>query len=437
MSEEHPNRVPSSEEVSRALRRCWQPVARVQDLEHGPQRAVLLGEALAVFLTESGAPAVVADRCAHRGASLSMGEVVGEGVQCPYHGWEWDGRDGACTRIPSLADQGQIPPRARIAAFPVREQWGLVWTALEEPLGEPPSVPWFDPSPSRLGARDAVRAAGRAGRDDRELPRRRPLRLRPQGDARRGPRGDRAACGRARRARGDDAPRDEAGDGGDGTWESSARRPQPRDRPQLHLDPDAHGERRALAAARGAGDQRDRVGALLDRGAERGLRRAQPRGGDRVRGAALRRGLQRSSRRSSRPSCRSLSMPTSAPSSDRFTLAYREAFAEFVRRALRAPLSPARRRAERCRRGRSGGRTRAAARAWPPAPGRTGRSAPSGPDRRPRRRPGRPPHSPKKVCSIATVSRVSSSLPGLIGGSSRVASASATGSSQGTWAIEE
>ncbi len=150
MSEaENTNRAPSSEEVSRALRCCWQPVARVQDLEEGPQRAVLLGEALAVFMTESGTPAVVADRCAHRGASLSLGEVRGGGIQCPYHGWEWDGGDGACTRIPSLADQSQIPPRARIPAFPARQEWGLVWTALEEPLGEPPTVPWFEPAPGR------------------------------------------------------------------------------------------------------------------------------------------------------------------------------------------------------------------------------------------------------------------------------------------------
>jgi nitrite reductase/ring-hydroxylating ferredoxin subunit len=136
--------VPSSDEISLALRRCWQPVARIEDLEDGPQRAVLLGEALAVFLTASGAPAVVADRCAHRGASLSMGKVEGESIQCPYHGWEWAGDDGACTRIPSLPDQAQIPPRARIPAFPAREQWGLVWTVLEEPLGEPPTLPWFD-----------------------------------------------------------------------------------------------------------------------------------------------------------------------------------------------------------------------------------------------------------------------------------------------------
>lgn len=151
MSEEHLNGVPGSEEISRALRRCWQPVARLQDLERGPQRAVLLGEALAVFLTDAGAPAVVSDRCAHRGASLSMGEVVGEGIQCPYHGWEWDGGNGTCTRIPSLADQRQIPPRARIPAFPARERWGLVWTVLEEPLGEPPCPPWFDQAQWRCG----------------------------------------------------------------------------------------------------------------------------------------------------------------------------------------------------------------------------------------------------------------------------------------------
>jgi len=144
MFDDQPRAAPTSEEVSLALRRCWQPVARVEDLQHGPQRAVLLGEALAVFLTESGRAAVVADRCAHRGASLSMGKVVGDSIQCPYHGWEWAGADGSCTSIPSLPDQGQIPPRARIPAFPVREQWGLVWTVLEEPFGEPPTLRWFD-----------------------------------------------------------------------------------------------------------------------------------------------------------------------------------------------------------------------------------------------------------------------------------------------------
>lgn len=143
MFDDQPREVPSSEEVALALRHCWQPVARLQDLKDGPRQAVLLGEALAVFLTDSGRPAVVADRCAHRGASLSMGKVEGDSIQCPYHGWEW-GENGGCTRVPSLPDQSQIPPRARIPAFPVRQQWGLVWTVLEEPLGDLPTLPWFD-----------------------------------------------------------------------------------------------------------------------------------------------------------------------------------------------------------------------------------------------------------------------------------------------------
>jgi phenylpropionate dioxygenase-like ring-hydroxylating dioxygenase large terminal subunit len=145
MYDDQPPEAPTSEDVVLALRHCWQPVARIEDLAHGPQRAVLLGEALAVFLTENGKAAVVADRCAHRGASLSMGKVAGDSIQCPYHGWEWAGKSGACTRVPSLPDQSQIPPRARIPAFPAREQWGLVWTVLEQPVGELPTLPWFDP----------------------------------------------------------------------------------------------------------------------------------------------------------------------------------------------------------------------------------------------------------------------------------------------------
>jgi phenylpropionate dioxygenase-like ring-hydroxylating dioxygenase large terminal subunit len=144
MSDDSRRPPPSSEDVTLALRRCWQPVASMDDLKSGPQRVVLLGEVLAVFLTESGEAAVVADRCAHRGASLSTGKVCGNSIQCPYHGWEWAG-DGACTRIPSLEDQRQIPPLARISSYPCRVHWGLVWTTLEEPLTDPPDVPWFDP----------------------------------------------------------------------------------------------------------------------------------------------------------------------------------------------------------------------------------------------------------------------------------------------------
>jgi hypothetical protein len=36
MSEDEARDVPSSDEIGRALRRCWQPVARIEDLRDGP-----------------------------------------------------------------------------------------------------------------------------------------------------------------------------------------------------------------------------------------------------------------------------------------------------------------------------------------------------------------------------------------------------------------
>lgn len=125
---------PTDDEVTRALRHQWFPVARVSDLKMGPHATMLLGVPLVAFRGENGHVAVLHDACPHRGAALSMGRVVGDAIECPYHGWQWQGSDGSCTLIPSLRDGQRIPPRAVTRALPAREHLGLVWTALEEPL---------------------------------------------------------------------------------------------------------------------------------------------------------------------------------------------------------------------------------------------------------------------------------------------------------------
>ena len=50
--------------------------------------------------------------------SAITGKRVGACVQCPYHGWQYDG-DGQCTHIPTLAEGASIPARARVDAYPV------------------------------------------------------------------------------------------------------------------------------------------------------------------------------------------------------------------------------------------------------------------------------------------------------------------------------
>jgi phenylpropionate dioxygenase-like ring-hydroxylating dioxygenase large terminal subunit len=71
-----------------------------------------------------------------------MGRVVGNAIQCPYHGWQWDGGTGRCQHIPAIGPDGAIPPAARLRTYEAHERYGLVWSTLSsDPVGE---VPLFE-----------------------------------------------------------------------------------------------------------------------------------------------------------------------------------------------------------------------------------------------------------------------------------------------------
>jgi phenylpropionate dioxygenase-like ring-hydroxylating dioxygenase large terminal subunit len=125
--------------TERALvERLWFPVARSEDLAGGRVVAGrLLDIDLVVFRTDAG-PTVAEDRCPHRGAALSAGQLVGGELECPYHGWRFRGGDGRCTHVPSLP--GGTPPRARLATYQAAERYGYVWCCLGEPLLDVPVV---------------------------------------------------------------------------------------------------------------------------------------------------------------------------------------------------------------------------------------------------------------------------------------------------------
>ncbi|CUR58004.1 putative iron-sulfur protein [metagenome] len=129
------NTLPKRALAEQAMRHSWFPVARSVDLIR-PVPATLLGTKLVVYRDGRGQAVVQSRRCPHRGGDLSIGEVHSGSIGCPYHGWEFSSTDGGCVRVPSLEDQAKIPPKARIASYPVVERFGHVWTALESPLTE-------------------------------------------------------------------------------------------------------------------------------------------------------------------------------------------------------------------------------------------------------------------------------------------------------------
>jgi len=118
----------------------WYPICTIEELnEQNPRRAELLGVRLVAFRDEAGSAHVLADTCIHRGGSLSKGKVIGDNVQCPYHGWEFNG-DGKCMKIPSMR-KGNPPGRAKVDSYPVQEKYGIVFAFLGDlPEAERPPL---------------------------------------------------------------------------------------------------------------------------------------------------------------------------------------------------------------------------------------------------------------------------------------------------------
>ena len=123
------------------LLRHWYALCRSRDLSpRAPLGVRLFGRRLAVFRGEDGRPAVLEDRCVHRHAPLSAGRVCAARLQCPYHGWEYEG-SGRVARVPALGAGVPVPAGLQAAALPCVEQDGLVWTWPGEGVPDGPPRP--------------------------------------------------------------------------------------------------------------------------------------------------------------------------------------------------------------------------------------------------------------------------------------------------------
>ena len=87
----------------------WYVVAQSCQLTRRPIAVELFGRRLVCFRSADENPVVMDAKCWHLGADLSTGNVVGDQIVCPFHGWRY-GVSGKCEHIPS---QSEIPDCAR------------------------------------------------------------------------------------------------------------------------------------------------------------------------------------------------------------------------------------------------------------------------------------------------------------------------------------
>jgi vanillate O-demethylase monooxygenase subunit len=130
------------------LRYRWYVAALSTEVVEGKVLArTLLNQPVVLYRDSRGEPVALEDRCVHRQAPLSLGEVVGDHIQCGYHGFTFD-RSGACVRVPS---QDRIPPGACIRAYPVVEQQGFVHIWMGPAAEAETRAPFDFPYADRVG----------------------------------------------------------------------------------------------------------------------------------------------------------------------------------------------------------------------------------------------------------------------------------------------
>jgi len=126
------------------LKTYWWPLATLAELKvQQPLARSLHDIPVVLFRDRAGYPVILLDRCPHRHAPLSSGRVNQGELECPYHGWRFDG-DGYCTRVPGM--ETGIRRCQTIRKISACEAHGLLWGCLSLTETTP------DPaSPSVLG----------------------------------------------------------------------------------------------------------------------------------------------------------------------------------------------------------------------------------------------------------------------------------------------
>jgi len=69
---------------------------------------LVLGENFAVFRGSNGDVNILNAYCPHLGANMAIGGIVrGNCLQCPFHGWTFDGTSGKRVRILNDCSNGK------------------------------------------------------------------------------------------------------------------------------------------------------------------------------------------------------------------------------------------------------------------------------------------------------------------------------------------
>ena len=126
------------------VKNAWYVAGWASEFDGELKRVTILEENLVMFRNSSGQVVALEDRCPHRMLPLSKGKLIGDDIQCGYHGLTFN-CEGKCVRIPG---QNNLPASASVKAYTVHEKHNIVWIWMGEQESANPdeifTMPEFD-----------------------------------------------------------------------------------------------------------------------------------------------------------------------------------------------------------------------------------------------------------------------------------------------------
>jgi phenylpropionate dioxygenase-like ring-hydroxylating dioxygenase large terminal subunit len=133
-------------------RNHWYVIAFSREVGRELLHRDCLGDPLVLYRTADGEPVALFDRCPHRGMPFSMGKLVGDVVQCGYHGFQYN-TAGKCIKVPS---QDSVPATMCVHRYPLVEKWQWLWIWMGDPARADPAL---IPDHRELGLEDPALTA--------------------------------------------------------------------------------------------------------------------------------------------------------------------------------------------------------------------------------------------------------------------------------------
>ncbi len=91
-----------------------------------PHKLQRFNEVLSLWRDEQNAVCCIADKCCHRGVSLSCGRTLKGELECPFHGFTYD-KTGRVTSIPANGKMSKVPGNMKVRAYRTHEAFGFIW----------------------------------------------------------------------------------------------------------------------------------------------------------------------------------------------------------------------------------------------------------------------------------------------------------------------